>query len=51
MEENGNMQAQLEKNNHEILFNTFFEFSGKFPGIIKVTDKKGVTKEVRFENQ
>ncbi len=51
MEENNTMKAQLEKNNHEVLFNTLFEFSGKFPGIIKVTDKKGVTKEVRFDKK
>ena len=42
------LKSLLQRNNGEILFQGESEFSGKFPGLVVVTDSQGRERSVRF---
>jgi hypothetical protein len=48
IDEKGNLNSTLTKNNREVIYTTSADFSATFPGSIQVTDKKGIKSEIRF---
>ncbi len=48
IDEKGNLNSTLTKNNREVIYTTTADFSATFPGSIQVTDKKGIKSEIRF---